>query len=323
MVQINLTQAQLKKALKGLAIQIPHHQLVNNSGEHVVDLDLDKKTVNKINRSMINGKGFRLPKGIMDAGMNFAKTKGLDLAKKGATMAANYAIAEGSKRLSKALQGNNSVEGEGFLDVMKKVGKKIAPIAKVGVKALLPTVATMAGNYVGGPQAGLIAGQMAQKGVSGMGVGKLKKGSEEMKEHMARIRGMRKSKGDGIFDVVKSAAKAAAPGLIKAGSKMATDALIKKVQGQGIFDMVKTAAKAAAPGLIKAGSKMATDALIKKVQGQGIYKKVRHHTIDTISSSGKKSGRVRNPRMKPENRILINGIDQVQSGGSFAGFQYA
>jgi len=322
MVQINLTSAQIKKAMKGHAVQIPHHQLVNNSGEHAVDLDFDKKTISRIRRNAVNGKGFRIPKGLMNAGAK--------LAQQGAHKLADYAVNEGANRLNSAIQKSQYIPNEykgvakqaskRALNASKKfamsrlddqfdhlqvegffqdVGRALKPIAKIAIplgktvaKTVLPTVATMAGNYVGGPIAGKIAGDLATQGVKGLGVGRMKKGSAEAKAHMARIRAMRNSKGSGFFNIAKSVAKAAAPTLIKAGSKMATDALINHVNGEGLYKQVKQTKVGKMP---------------KKI----------------------KRGKVVNPRITPQYRTLINGIDQVEAGvnpvqgGSFAGWNYA
>jgi len=175
--------------------------------------------------------------------------------------------------------GADSVEGGNFWGSLGNIGKTVA-------KAVGPTLVQQGVSMVGGPVAGKVAGDMAKAGLSGLGVRKFQKGSEEAKAHMARIRGMKKGKG--FFDIAKSVAKAAAPTLIQAGSKMATDALIKQV-------------------------------------GSGVYKEVRHRKIKFPTAKPRAIKKVIHPRLFPKDRILINGIDQVigSEGGSFASWGYA
>lgn len=347
MVQINLTKKQYQNALKGKCIQIPHHQLMSNHGDFAVDLDFDKKTMNTMRRNVSNGKGFRIPKGLMNTGAT--------LAKQGAKLAGNYAANEGAKQLNKAInnstyipdsmkgtlsglsnqavgavktaglsQINNRIDGlqqgQGFFQdvgrALKPVGKILKPVAK----AVLPTVATMAGNYIGGPMAGKIAGDLTTQGVKGMGLRKFKKGSAEAKAHMANIRAMR---GKGMFsNMAKAAVKAAAPTIIKAGSKMATDALINHVSGQGgaVYRHIG----------IGPPPKNASKSSLVKINGQGVYKpNLRRRNVMGAVGSKMPRGRPVNPRVLPDGRIITKGIDQVHSnvnpvtGGSFASWGYA
>jgi len=189
------------------------------------------------------------------------------------------------------------ISGGDFLGTLRNIGSRIASVAKPVLQVATPLLAKAAGNYLGGPLGGEVAGAVATEAVKGMGVGKFKKGSVEAREHMARIRGMRKTKGKGIFDTVK-----------KAGM---------------------SAARAAAPVLIRTGSKMATDALVNHVTGDGLYRKVRQTRISQPSGVRRPSKRIVNPRIKPQGRIIINGIDQVEGGvdgvqgGSYASWGYA
>jgi hypothetical protein len=139
-----------------------------------------------------------------------------------------------------------------------------------------------------------------------------------------------KTKGDGFGSIAKSlgskALKAAAPVLIKEGSKMATQALQNQIAGQGFGSIAKSlgskALKAAAPVLIKEGSKMATQALQNQIAGQGITRG-RHKKLDSIPRHSGAKSKVVNPRIKPLNRTLNIGIPQVSHGGSFGSFGYA
>ena len=288
MVHINLTSAQVKKVSKGQGIQIPHHQLVSNSGEHPVELNLDKKTINKINRNMVQGKGFRLPKGAVD------------------------------------------IHGGNFLSTLKSIGSKIAPIAKV----LAPTIAQVAATALGGPAVGAVDGDITKAGVkaippsnsAGGGIGKFKKGSAEAKAHMARIRSMKKTSGNGmIWDGVKSVGRRLGPVLVDLSANEIKRKIEEKTRGKGFFDVLKKAGSAIAPIAVKTlvpiGTKMLTDTLVNHMSGEGLYKQIRHGKV-MPGNSRRMTGKVKNPRIKPTGRILINGIDQVE-GGSYSGFGYA
>ena len=178
--------------------------------------------------------------------------------------------------------GMKKTRGGNFLKTLGNIGRTVA---KVGV----PILATEAG--------GPLAGAIASGAMSGLGVGKFKKGSAEAKAHMARIRAMRKTKGKGMFDVVKSVGK--------------------------------TVAKKALPVLVDVGADMAKQKLKTYLSdGEGLYKEVRQRKVKEPRAGPKRMGRVVNPRIKPQGRILINGIDQVEGGvnavegGSYGGFGY-
>jgi hypothetical protein len=282
MVHINLTSAQVKKVSKGQGIQIPHHQLVSNSGEHPVELNLDKKTINKINRNMVQGKGFRLPKGAVD------------------------------------------IHGGNFLSTLKSIGKVVAPIAKT----VAPKLAGLAVGAVAGPTAGKVAQEFADAGIksAGGGIGKFKKGSAEAKAHMARIRSMKKTSGNGmIWDGVKSVGRRLGPVLVDLSANEIKRKIEEKTRGKGFFDVLKKAGSAIAPIAVKTlvpiGTKMLTDTLVNHMSGEGLYKQIRHGKV-MPGNSRRMTGKVKNPRIKPTGRILINGIDQVE-GGSYSGFGYA
>ena len=318
-VVLNLTKNQLRKLNSGKAFQLSHSQLMGQSGDHPVELDVDRKLGNKIHRSSINGKGFRLPKGLvsgaMNAGAKLAKANAGKLADMGANMAsqavqnqiakstyipenmkgtvgqlANAGISNiKTSGLNKVNSRLSEFEGEGFgsfVKTMKKVGTTIAPIAKIVAKTALPVAGTMAGAYIGQPGLGSMAGQMAANSL-GKGLKRPAKGSAEAKERMARLRAM---KGKGIMDIAKKGVKLATPYAQQAIKKYGADAAGMLAQRTGLVD----------PNI----ARQLTQGAITATMGRGVR------------------GNVVNPRMKVPGRILRNGIDQNIHGGSFAGWSY-
>jgi hypothetical protein len=238
MVVLNLTKAQASKMSRGCGVQIPHHQLVSGSGEYPVEVDFDKKTHNRLHRNVVNGKGFRIPKNVLNVGKQIG------------SQAVNLAAREGSKALTKQInsskyipdelkgsvnnlqkaginelnkEAKNRLQGDGFFDSIGKAFKPIASIAQKAAPVLLPVAkqlaplaAGAAANYVAPGSGGVVSG--VTKSVVGKG-GKFRKGSQEAKEHMAALRA-RKTKGTGFFsDIAKSTLKAAAPIAIDAAAK--------------------------------------------------------------------------------------------------------
>lgn len=375
MVQIKLTKQQLNKLHKGQAFQMSYKQIVNGEGAYDVDIDVDRKLHNKIHRNVSNGKGFRIPKGLMNVGSK--------LAKQAASKAADYAVAEGSKRLNQAItdssyvpdsvkgdlvnlsnRGVSSVKtaglnyvnnkldpvnGEGFGDFvkgLKKVGKVLAPVGKTLVKVGAPILAE---RFV--PGSGQVVGSLT----SGLGVRRFRKGSPEAREHMARIRAMRGSKGKGFKSMMSKAGKAAvavgrvaAPIVkdiaIREGTKALNNYIAgsQQQQGQGFSSVMKkagrsalSAAKVAAPVLLKAGAPIARDmavnALNSYMSGEGIYKPgfshakyrsgIRLQPQFVGNSSVAAQGKIINNRdTSNEARTLINGIDTVGAGFSSWGY---
>jgi hypothetical protein len=91
----------------------------------------------------------------------------------------------------------NSCEmrGEGIKDIMSKINSVLGPIAKeLGPKVLKEIVVPLLMNYAK-EKAGLSGKGVSPAGgslkLAGQGK-KMKKGSQEMKDHMARIRAMKK-----------------------------------------------------------------------------------------------------------------------------------
>lgn len=123
-----------------------------------------------------------------------------------------------------------------------------------------------------------------KKKTRGNGVGRPAKGSQEAKDRMARLRSLRKTKGNGLGSVAKSVAKSVGKKLLEKGTEKATT--------------------------------MAVDAVL----GQGVLKSVRHRKIKEPTVTKVKATRIKNPRLKVPFQTLNNGIDQVTTGGSFRGW---
>jgi len=314
-VVLNLSNAQLKKVQSGKGIQMSRHQL-ENGGPHQIEIDVDRKLGNKIHRNSMNGKGFRIPKGLISGVANLAKANSGKLANyaanQGATMLKNQLanssyVPESMKgELANSLidmgvnniktRGLNQVnsrlseyQGQGFgsfLKTMKKVGKVVEPIGKTVAKIALPMAGQMAGAYLGGPMGSQIGSQLGQAGANSIGNGIRRKGSAEAKAHMARIRAM---KGKGVIDMFKKAGKMAAPLARQAVKAYGADAVALLAQKSGLVD--PTMARNMTQGLIK-------------TSGMGIQQ-----------------------RQKPLGRILRNGIDipvvgSVVHGSSYGGYGY-
>lgn len=317
-VVLNLTKAQLRKLQSGKAFQMSKAQLESGEG-HEVELDVDRKLGNKINRC-IQGRGpggFRIPKGLVSAGVNLARANTGKLADYGAKMASQAVQKQiaNSTYIPESMKGDVSklanagisniktaglnrvdgrlaeYQGEGFgtfVKAMKKVGSVAAPIAKTVAKVALPVAGQMAGAYVGGPMGSEIGRNLGKAGADSIGNGIRKKGSAEAKAHMARIRAM---KGKGIMDMAKKAVKAGAPLAKQAVKAYGADAVAMLAQKSGVIDP-------------KLARNVAQTAI--KMSGMGIP-----------------------PRYKPSGRILRNGIDLpvpgpvVLSGNGYSGWGYA
>jgi len=302
-VVLNLTNNQVRKLNSGKAFQLSHSQLMGQGGDHQVELDVERKLGNKIHRSSINGKGFRIPKGLVSAGVNLAKANSGKIANyaanQGATMLKNqlanssYVPASMKGELANSLidmgvnniktRGLNEVNsrlsqynGKGFGNFVKAM-KKVAPVAKVIGKIALPMAGTMAGTMIGGPMGAAIGSQLGKVASNGLGLPRRPvKGSAEAKAHMARIRAMR---GKGLMGSLKKAGKMAQPYAQDAVKRYGADAVALIAKKTGLVD--PNVARQLTQGAIK-------------MSGMGIK-----------------------PRYKPSGRILLNGIDLPVPGQVF------
>lgn len=186
----------------------------------------------------------------------------------------------GTKKGMMRKSARRAYEGEGIFDVLKSVGKAVAPVAidlasdyaksKVGGMMMMPVMCSPAQRRTlkkGGAitikpdmimeqaQHALAMLPATAKKVLGSlsknkGVRLALKQGEDLVDRMT---------GKGLFDIVKSVGKAVAPTLIDLASKEAK----RRVSGEGMFDIVKSVGKAVAPTLIDLAGKEAK----KRVSG--------------------------------------------------------
>jgi hypothetical protein len=227
-IEVFLSAPQYLKYRKGEPFQLSNAQLQSSVGKHKVDIHLQKRDYRKLLNAIKNGKGYRFSeknvkggslwgsfkKGLSTVG-NFVKNnvskddvknvinKGVDLvapdsvkdlAKSAVSKTVDYAYDD--RNQGKSLKENvfglaNTLQPE-IKDVGLQVGKKV--VDKVTSKL----------------------NEMSPDEVSGEGLKKrFKKGSQEAKDHMAKIRAMRGSgmkkgcgvkrrRGKGFFDDMAS-----------------------------------------------------------------------------------------------------------------------
>jgi hypothetical protein len=221
-IELFLTNAQYKKLENHQPFQVSYQQLnQDRPADHHVEIELPKPELTKLNRNLRNGKGFRFnPNKIIGGGL---LSSGLSLLK---TAAKSKAVQNlGKQALSKGLQlaGNsnnslissaatlagNAVNGSGIFDTglsLLKNAAKSKTVQNLGKQALNKGL-SLAGNS----NNGFISEANTLKGVTG---GKLVKGSQAAKEHMARIRAMRKT-GAGFGSFLNSVKKIAKNPILK------------------------------------------------------------------------------------------------------------
>lgn len=208
-ISVYLSSPQFLKYRKGNAFQLTNAQLQADSGKHLVDVHLSKKDYKKLLTAIKNGKGYRFSnknvvggslwgsfkKGLSAVG-NFVKSnvnkedvknvlkKGVEMvapdsvkniAKSAVDKVVDYGYDEsnaGKSLKDHALSLVNDLQPE-LKDAGLQAGKKI--VDKVKEKLQMTDDDTLEGN----------------------GLKKYKKGSQSAKDHMARIRAMRKSKSVG------------------------------------------------------------------------------------------------------------------------------
>ena len=257
-LELHLTKVQFNKFNKGLGFQMTSAQIANtHGGDHKVNLEVDKKLFNRIQRNYKKGKAVRFPKNLNAYQVVFP-FEDVDNIEGGDIKGAFKRFGRKMKKAFKPALPVLKKVGQAALPVLKTVGKEVI---KTGLPILTSAAGTAAGAYLGGPAGAMIgdklgesAGSAAASSINkqiGSGMGK---GSQAMKEKMARLRAMRRGSA---------------------------------VTGEGLVDR--------------------------------IHRKVKIPVASAVSSRVPK---VKNPRMKIPNSLLLNGINQVH-GGSFSGFQYA
>ena len=212
-VDLYLTTAQFKKLESQKPFQVTYQQLNGDRpADHRVEIQLEKKEMTKLNRNIRNLKGFRfnpnkiIGSGLFNSGLSLLKKAASskmvqDIAKKGLSKAVEYGKNSNNTLISGAASLAGNTLGAGIFDSALSLGKKLAKskIAQnIGKQALSKGI-TMAANS----NNSVISGAAnAAKSITG---GKLIKGSQAAKDHMAQIRAMRKT-GSG-FNFIKTLKK--------------------------------------------------------------------------------------------------------------------
>ena len=269
-IEVFLNAPQFRKYRQAKSFQLSNAQLQSDSGKHKVDIHLDKKDYRKLLLAIKNGKGFRFSEknvkggslwGSFKSGLSKAASfvknnvnkedvknvikKGVDLvapdsvkdlAKKSVDKIVDYGYDDSNKGKSlkeHALSLANDLKPE-LKDAGLQVGKKIVDKVKDKLQTMVPDDA-----------------------VDGEGLRKFKKGSQAAKDHMARIRAMRKTKssGSGVKSLTRvgSSVRDNVPvktrpikGSQEAKDHMARIRAMRKTKGAGLWDDI-------ASGLIHTG----------------------------------------------------------------------
>ena len=172
-----------------------------------------------------------------------------------------------------------AMEGEGFMDVLKSVGKAVAPVAidlasdyaksKLGGMAMPLNLSPAQKRTLKKGGAITIKPEMISD-VAQQALAMLPATAKKVLGSLSKNKGIRvalkqgedvidRMTGKGLFDVLKSVGKVVAPIAIDLASKEAK----RRVSGEGVFDVLKSVGKAVAPVAID----LASDYAKKKVSG--------------------------------------------------------
>ena len=212
-VEVFLSVPQFRKYKKGQAFQLSNTQLQSSAGKHKVDIHLDKKDYRKLLNAVKNGKGYRFSEknvkggslwGYFKSGLskvgnfvknNVSKEDVKNVIKKGVDMVAPDSV----KELAKSAV--DKVIDYGYDDSNK--GKSLKENAFSIANTLQPELKE-AGLRVGKKVVDKVISKINEvspdQEVEGQGFKKRKfaKVSLEDKEHMAKLRAMRKTNGSGM-----------------------------------------------------------------------------------------------------------------------------
>ena len=219
------------------------------------------------------------------------------------------------------------MEGEGFMDVLKSVGKVVAPIA-------IDLASKYAKERLGGGMALPLNMSPAQKrtlkkggaitikpemisDVAQQALAMLPASAKKVLGSLSKNKGVRfalkqgedvidRMSGKGLFDVLKSVGKVVAPIAIDLASKEAK----RRVSGEGLFDVLKSVGKVVAPVAID----LASDYAKKRLSG-GRMRKVP-------MSSGGGSPYVSAPYKQVMDLGLVENGAGINPAGSYGGGIY-
>ena len=209
-ISVYLTSPQFLKYKKAVPFQLTNAQLQADNGKHQVDIHLSKKDYKKLLTAIKNGKGYRFSnKNVVGGSLWGSFKKGLSAV---GNFVKNNVNKEDVKNVLK--QGVDMVAPESVKDIAKRSVDKVVDYgyddSNKG-KSLKEHALSLANDLQpelkdAGPQAGKkivdkvkekLQGMNTDDAVGGDGFKKFKKGSQEARDHMARIRAMRKSKSVG------------------------------------------------------------------------------------------------------------------------------
>jgi hypothetical protein len=250
-ISVYLTSPQFLKYRKGNTFQLTNSQLQADSGKHQVDIHLGKKDYKRLLTAIKNGKGYRFShknvvggslwgsfkKGLSTIGNfvknNVSKDDVKNVLKQGVEMVAPDSVKEIAKR------SVDKVVDYGYDDSNK--GKSLKEHALSLANDLQPELQDA------GVQAGQKIIDKVKEKLQGDGIKKFKKGSQEAKDHMARIRAMRKSKSvggsismdDGVRDLVPRSIRPI-KGSPEMKERMASLRAFRKTKGAGFWDDISS-----------------------------------------------------------------------------------
>ena len=250
-ISVYLTSPQFLKYRKGHTFQLTNSQLQADSGKHKVDIHLGKKDYKRLLTAIKNGKGYRFShknvvggslwgsfkKGLSTIGNfvknNVSKDDVKSVLKQGVEMVAPDSVKEIAKR------SVDKVVDYGYDDSNK--GKSLKEHALSLANDLQPELQDA------GVQAGQKIIDKVKEKLQGDGIKKFKKGSQEAKDHMARIRAMRKSKSvggsitmdDGVRDLVPRSIRPI-KGSPEMKERMASLRAFRKTKGAGFWDDISS-----------------------------------------------------------------------------------
>jgi hypothetical protein len=263
-IEVFLNAPQFLKYRKGKSFQLSNAQLQSDSGKHKVDIHLAKKDYRKLLLSIKNKKGFRFTEKNIKGGSLWGSFKsGLS---KAASFVKNNVNKEDVKNVIK--KGVDMVAPDSVKDLAKSAvdkvvdygyddsnkGKSLKEHALSLANDLQPELKD-AGMQVGKKIVDKVKDKIQT--MDGEGLRKFKKGSQEAKDHMARIRAMKKTKsvgssvksetrvGRGVRDNVPVKTRPV-KGSQEAKDHMAKIRAMRKTKGAGFWDNI-------ASGLIHTG----------------------------------------------------------------------
>jgi hypothetical protein len=223
-VQVFLTAAQKRNFEQGKSFQLSRQQLEATTGKHHVEIEISHQHYKKLLQNVKHNKGFRFTPQIVKGGSILSSLK------KAAKSVGKFVVHNVPKDTLKAglsslaMAGSTAI-GQPQLGALASYGINKAVDAGYGHKDKSVSVRDHAMNtardiglYYGDqyaqynhPQAYSVAKQIHRdyNGYGGQGIkkngGKLRKGSPEMVEKMARLRAMRGKKGGSVLGDLKKA----------------------------------------------------------------------------------------------------------------------